>query len=254
MGRITGKVAVITGATGGIGAVAARRFVDEGAKVFLVDLDEKALQRLSAELGPDNSDYFAGDVADEGAVSGFVDGAMRRFGKIDVALLNAGIEGQFGKIADVPVSMFDRVMAVNVRSVWLGLSKLMPAMRKAGGGSIIITSSIAGLRGTPMLAAYATSKAAVIGLMKSAALEGVADKIRVNTVNPAQTRTRMMQSIDNSLNAAGRTSDPTARIPMGRYADPAEIATMMLFLASDESSFCTGATYIVDGGSMIGTR
>lgn len=254
MGRIAGKVAVITGATGGIGAAAAHRFVAEGARVLLVDLDAQALQRLSAELGPDNSDYFAGDVADETAVGEFVERAIRRFGRIDVALLNAGIEGKFGKIEDVPVSMFDRVMAVNVRGVWLGLAKLMPAMRKTGGGSIIITSSIAGLRGTPMLAAYATSKAAVIGLMKSAALEGVADKIRVNAVNPAQTRTRMMQSIDSSLDAAGRTTDPTARIPMARYAEPAEIVAMMLFLASDESTFCTGATYIVDGGSMIGTR
>jgi NAD(P)-dependent dehydrogenase (short-subunit alcohol dehydrogenase family) len=125
----------------------------------------------------------------------------------------------------------------------------MPAMRPSG-GSIVITSSGAGLRGSAGLAAYSASKHAVLGLMRSAALEGAKDKIRVNSINPAQTRTRMMEAIDAHLNAAGRTGDPAARIPLGRYAEPSEVASLMLFLASDESSYCTGAVYPVDGGSM----
>jgi NAD(P)-dependent dehydrogenase (short-subunit alcohol dehydrogenase family) len=141
-------------------------------------------------------------------------------------------------------------MAVNVRSVWLGLAALMPAMRTTGGGSIVITSSVAGLRGSSMLAAYSASKHAVVGLMRSAALEGAADKIRVNTVNPAQTRTRMMAAIDEAMVAAGRPGNSTARIPLARYAEPADVVDMMLFLASDDSRFCTGATYLVDGGAM----
>lgn len=254
MGRLQAKVAIITGSAGGIGAVAARKFVEEGAKVFLVDQDEDALKRLSTELPAGQAAYFVGDVSDQAAVQSFVADATHRFGRIDIALLNAGIEGTLGKIEDAPVAMFDRVMTVNVRSVWLGLATLMPAMRKTGGGSIVITSSVAALRGAPMLAAYGASKAAVVGLMKSAAIEGAADHIRVNTINPAQTRTRMMKTIDDTLNAAGRTGDPAARIPLGRYAEPSEVAALMLFLASDESRFCTGATYLVDGGSMSGTK
>lgn len=254
MGRIQDKVAIITGAAGGIGEVAARRFVAEGARVLLVDREEDKLKRLVGEFDVQRADYFVGDVSDEAAGVAFVDKALDRFGRVDVALLNAGIEGQLGKIENMPVSMFDRVFAVNVRSVWLGLAALMPAMRKTGGGSIVITASVAAMRGAPMLAAYGASKAAVMGLMKSAAIEAAADNIRINSVNPAQTRTRMMRTIDETLNAAGRTGDPAARIPLGRYADPSEVVAMMLFLASDESRFCTGASYLVDGGSMSGIK
>ncbi len=248
MGRLDGKVAIITGGAGGIGSVAARRFIEEGAKVLLVDREETALKRVTDALPAGAAAYFVGDVADETSVRASVAEAARRFGRVDVALLNAGIEGEMGRIEEIPVEMFDHVMAVNVRSVWLGLAALFPEMRKAGGGSIIITSSVAGLRGSAKLAAYSASKHAVIGLMRSAALDGAADRIRVNTINPAQTRTRMMESIDRYMDAAGRTGDPAARIPLGRYADPSEIVSMMLFLASDDSSFCTGASYMADGG------
>ncbi|MEP9379091.1 SDR family oxidoreductase [Aquabacter sp. CN5-332] len=250
MGRLEGKVAIITGAAGGIGSTAARRFVSEGANVLLVDREADALKRVTDELPSGQAAYFAGDVTDEAVTQAFVADATQRFGHVDVALLNAGIEGEVGRIEDASLAMFDRVMAVNVRSVWLGLAALIPVMRKAGGGSIVITSSVAGVKGSPKLAAYSTSKHAVVGMMKSAALECIPDHIRINAINPGQTRTRLMESIDEMMRVAGRTGDPAAAIPMGRYADPSEIVSLMLFLASDESSYCTGATYLVDGGRM----
>ena len=250
MGRLSDKVAIVTGAAGGIGSAAARRFVNEGAKVLLVDREEDALKQATAALPPDGVGFVVADVTDEVAMHSVVAEAKQRFGRIDIALLNAGIEGEIGKIDVLPVSAYDRVMAVNVRSVWLGLAALMPAMRASGGGSIVITSSVAGLRGSAMLAAYSASKHAVVGLMRSAALEGAVDNIRVNTVHPAQTRTRMMAAIDEAMAAAGRASGSTARIPLARYAEPADVVDMMLFLASEDSRFCTGATYLVDGGSM----
>ncbi|MEX0409552.1 SDR family oxidoreductase [Aquibium sp. LZ166] len=249
MPRLEGKVAIITGAAGGMGSAAAQLFTKEGAKVLLVDREEEGLVKLANLLPADQVSYFVADVTDEEATKAFVAAAPKRLGGLDIALLNAGIEGQIGRIDELPVSAFDRVMAVNVRSVWLGLASLMPAMR-ATGGSIVITSSGAGLRGSAGLAAYSASKHAVLGLMRSAALEGAKDRIRVNSINPAQTRTRMMAAIDAHLDAAGRTADPAAKIPLGRYAEPSEVASMMLFLASDESSFCTGSVYPVDGGSM----
>ncbi|RDV02029.1 SDR family NAD(P)-dependent oxidoreductase [Undibacter mobilis] len=250
MGRLSDKVAIITGAAGGIGSAAARRFAEEGAKVLLVDRDEVALKQAMTALLFDRVGFVVADVTDEAAMQKVVAEAKRRFGRIDIALLNAGIEGEIGRIDALPVSAFDKVMAVNVRSVWLGIAALMPAMKETGGGSIVITSSVAGLRGSSMLAAYSASKHAVVGLMHSAALEGAADNVRVNTVNPAQTRTRMMAAIDEAMVAAGRPGGSTARIPLARYAEPADVVDMMLFLASEDSRFCTGATYLVDGGSM----
>jgi len=248
MARLQDKVAIITGAAGGIGSATAHRFAQEGGRLLLVDRDAAPLDRLMAELPPGRAAAFVADVTDEASVRAMVGDAVNRFGGVDIALLNAGIEGPFGRIEEIPVADFDRAMAVNVRSVWLGLAALMPVMRQGGGGSIVVTSSVAGLRGSARLAAYSAGKHAVLGLVKSAALDGAADRIRVNAVNPAQTRTRMMESIDASARAAGRIVDPS-RIPVGRYAEPAEIAAMMLFLASDDSRYCTGAAYSVDGGA-----
>ena len=247
MDRLTGKTAIITGAAGGIGSASVRRFIEEGANVLAVDRDEDALTKLAETLPSENFDFVAADVTDEAATEAFVKRALSRFGQIDIALLNAGIEGEIGRIDNLPVSMFDTVMAVNVRSVWLGLAQLLPVMRKAGGGSIVIMSSVAGLRGSARLPAYSASKHAVVGLMKSAALDGAADKVRVNAVNPAPVRTRMMESIDAQSEAAGRTGDPAEGLPMKRYADPSEVASLMLFLASGESSYCSGSCYAVDG-------
>ena len=263
MARLEGKVAVITGATGGIGSAAARLFAAEGARVALVDLDETALQQVVGSVGEDKASNTVADVTDPEQTQAYVNAAVNRWGGIDVLLANAGIEGTLSPITDYPVDIFDRVMAVNVRGVWLGIKYAVPVMRERGGGSIVITSSTAGIGGSPEMSAYNTSKHAVIGLMRTAALEGAPSGIRVNTVNPSPIETRMMRSIEEQRVAAMDDSAVTVevakqsfadRIPLQRYGNPEEVARMMMFLASDDSSFCTGGVYMVDGGRSAGSR
>ena len=263
MARLEGKVAVITGATGGIGSAAARLFVDEGARVALVDLDEDALRETVRSIGEDKASYTVADVTQPEQTQAYINAAVDRWGGIDVLLANAGIEGILSLITDYPIDIFDRVMAVNVRGVWLGVKYAVPAMRERGGGSIVITSSTAGIGGTPEMSPYGASKHAVIGLMRTAALEYAPDGIRVNTVNPAPIETRMMRSIEEMRVAAMDDSKVTTdvikqsaadRLPLQRYGEPEEVARLMLFLSSDDSSFCTGGVYMVDGGRSAGSR
>jgi NAD(P)-dependent dehydrogenase (short-subunit alcohol dehydrogenase family) len=251
MGRLEGKVAIITGAARGIGAAAAQLFADEGASLMLADVLTQPLREVAEGIGVCAA-YSVTDVADEASVRQLVDDTVARFGRVDVALLNAGIEGQVKPIGEYPTEIFDRVMAVNVRGVWLGLKYVMKAMN-ATGGSIVITSSTSGIRATPNLSAYTASKHAVIGLMRSAAIEGASKRIRVNTVNPSPIDTPMIASLEKMRGLAGRNDQPMARAtPLGRYGTPQEVAKIMLFLASDDSSFCTGGVYMVDGGVSAG--
>ena len=250
---MNGKVAIITGGAGDIGKAAARRFAEEGASILLVDLEDGALQAVCKDLNLDNVRPFAADVTSARDNAAMVAKATRVFGGVDVLLANAGIEGAVGPIVDCDEALFDRVMAVNVKGPFLGLRATIPAIAARGGGSIIITSSVAGVRGSAQVAPYSTSKHAVIGLMKSAAKELVAQNIRVNTVNPAPVTSRMMSSLEEGLapGKAGRVqSMMQSNIPIGRYATPEEIAHVMLFLASDEAAFVTGAVYLADGGMM----
>jgi NAD(P)-dependent dehydrogenase (short-subunit alcohol dehydrogenase family) len=252
MGRLEEKVAVITGGAGGIGIAAAKRFVAEGAKVLLVDLDEQALVEASNEVGSNVSAYCVADVSQKADTERYVQQAVDVFGGVDIYLANAGIEGLVTPFLEQTEAMFDQVMAVNVKGVWLGVQSMFPVMQARGGGSIIITSSVAGIKGASMLAPYVTSKHAVVGLMRSAALAGAEHNIRVNTVNPSPVETRMMRSLEagmmpDDLNAAHDMM--SANIPLGRYAEPADIANMMLFLSSDEGAFMTGGVYMADGGS-----
>jgi NAD(P)-dependent dehydrogenase (short-subunit alcohol dehydrogenase family) len=252
MGRLEEKVAVITGGAGGIGIAAAKRFVAEGAKVLLVDLDEQALVEASNEVGSNVSAYCVADVSQKADTERYVQQAVDVFGGVDIYLANAGIEGLVTPFLEQTEAMFDQVMAVNVKGVWLGVQSMFPVMQARGGGSIVITSSVAGIKGASMLAPYVTSKHAVVGLMRSAALAGAEHNIRVNTVNPSPVETRMMRSLEagmmpDDLNAAHDLM--SANIPLGRYAEPADIANMMLFLASDEGAFMTGGVYMADGGS-----
>ena len=263
MARLDGKVAIITGATGGIGRAAARLFADEGARVALVDLDENALREVAQSIGEDRASYTVADVTQPEQSQAYVNAAVERWGGVDVYLANAGIEGQLSPITEYPIDVFDRVMAVNVRGVWLGIKYVMPAMSERGGGSIVVTSSTAGIGAGPDMSAYTTSKHAVIGLMRTAAMEGASLGIRVNTVNPAPIETRMMRSIEEQRVAAADDANVTveqtyraasARIPLGRYGNPEEVARLMLFLSSDDSSFCTCGVYMVDGGRSAGNR
>ncbi|NQV59625.1 MAG: SDR family oxidoreductase [Alphaproteobacteria bacterium] len=255
MGKLDGKVAIITGGSGGIGSAAARLFAAEGARIMLVDLDADALQSTVADIGSEQADCIIADVTDTAQTQAYIAAAVERFGGVDIALLNAGIEGRVTPITDYAEEMFDKVMAVNVRGVFLGLKYVMPQMSARGGGNIVITSSTAGIRAAGGMSAYVASKHAVIGLMRTAALEGAALNIRVNTVNPAPIDTRMMASIEEQrgLPAGDRSNRPMARhMPLQRYGEPDEVARLMLFLGSNDSSFCTGGVYMVDGGVSAG--
>lgn len=253
MGRLDGKVAIITGGAGGIGKAAGQRFVEEGADVLLVDLDEAALQQACAEIGSNKVSYFVADVTKADDNHAMVATATERYGGVDALLANAGIEGDVASILDYDEARFDQVMAVNVKGPFLGLKAAIPALNARGGGSVIITSSVAGVRGAPGVTPYVTSKHAVIGMMKSAAKELAGQNIRVNTVNPSPVDTRMMRSLEEGM-APGAAEQAKAameaNIPLGRYAQPEDIANVMLFLVSDDASFVSGSVYMADGGSV----
>ena len=254
MKKLEDKVAIITGGAGGIGRAAAKLFCNEGAKVMLVDINEAALKALVAEIGAANADYTVADVGDQLEPEAYVTATKERFGSIEIALLNAGIEGMIQPITDYTPEIFDKVINVNVRSVFLGLRAIMPLMASEG-GSIVITSSTAGIRAVGGMSAYVASKHAVIGLMRTAAVEGAESNIRVNTVNPSPINTRMISSIEKQ--AGLPTGDPENRpmarhTPLQRYGEPEEVARLMLFLSSEDSRFSTGGVYMVDGGVSAG--
>jgi NAD(P)-dependent dehydrogenase (short-subunit alcohol dehydrogenase family) len=254
MGRLQGKVAIITGASGGIGATTAKRFAHEGAKVLMVDLDEATVAEAAQGIG-DAASHFAADVSDPAQVRAFVDAAVERYGGLDIMFANAGIEGAVAPVADYPLDQFDRVLAVNVRGPFLAIQQAVPHMQKRGGGSVIVTSSVAGLVGAAGLSAYVSSKHAVMGLAKTAAIELGALNIRVNTINPGPIENRMMRSIETQANPehADQVKETfLQRIPMGRYGLNEEVAALAVFLASDESSYSTGTSFVLDGGYVAG--
>lgn len=254
MDRLNGKVAVITGGAGGIGRAAGALFAAEGAAVLLVDLDESALKDAVRSIGSNRVSYHVADVTRAADNQSMFDVATERYGGVDIFLANAGIEGDVRPITEYDEARFEQVLDVNVKGVFLGLKSAFPAMQARGGGSIVITSSVAGVSGAANVSAYVTSKHAVIGLMRSAALEGAAHNIRVNTVNPSPVETRMMRSLEagmNADNAAEVKARIEAGIPMQRYGQPEEIAKVMLFLASDDSSWVTGSVNMADGGNTV---
>jgi len=252
MARLDGKAAVITGGAGGIGKETAKLFLQEGAKVVLVDLFDEALEKAKNELSSFGEVLTVrADVTKEEDVKNYVKVAYEHFGKIDVFFNNAGIEGKVQPITEITVEDFEKVQKVNVLGVFLGLKHVLPIMMKQGHGSIINTSSVAGLGGTPGVAPYVASKHAVIGLTKVAALEAAKANVRVNSIHPSPVNTRMMRSLEkgfNPENAEEAKEAFTKSIPLGRYAEPSDIAKLVLFLASDESAFITGAEYRIDGG------
>ena len=245
MGRLQDKVAVITGGAGGIGKVTAKRFLEEGASVVLVDLFEEALAEAKKELG-DKVLTVQADVTKEEDVKNYVKQTMDAYGKIDVFFNNAGIEGKVAPITEQKVEDLDKVLAVNVRGVFLGLQNVLPVMINQKSGSIINTSSVAGLGGSPNVSPYIASKHAVVGLTKAAAIENAAYGIRINSVHPSPVNTRMMRSLESGLKVDEATL--ATSIPLGRYGESDDISNLVLFLASDESTFITGSQYRVDGG------
>jgi NAD(P)-dependent dehydrogenase (short-subunit alcohol dehydrogenase family) len=251
--RLDGKVALITGGGGSLGGATARAFVAEGAKVVLADIDADALSALEAELGPDNAVAAPGDVTDSAAVAGAVATAVERFGGLHIAFANAGVFGSHASVAEYPEDVFDHVMAVNVRGSFLVCKHAMAAMGD-GPGSIVINSSVVGLTSAPGILGYATAKHALVGLMRTAAQEGAKQGIRVNSIHPGPVDNVFQHTIE--VGATGQDEDAATRIfdgmiPLDRHARPEEIAAAVLFLASDESSFITGATIAADGGLSI---
>ena len=254
MKRLNNKIALITGAASGIGLAAARLFLDEGASLVLVDRNDAALSKAAADLdAPDRVMSVTGDVSVEDDVRRYVDAAVQRFGRIDVFFNNAGIEGEIAPLIEQDVAEFDKVIAVNLRGVFLGLKYVLKEMVAQGSGSVINTSSVAGLRGFANLSPYVASKHAEIGLTRSAAVEVAAAGVRVNSIHPSPIETPMMRSIEGALgadNPEAVKAQFVAGIPLGRYGEPVDVARLALFLASDDASFITGGQYTVDGGMV----
>jgi NAD(P)-dependent dehydrogenase (short-subunit alcohol dehydrogenase family) len=252
MKKLTNKVAIITGGSGGIGLATAKLFLKEGAKVMLVDLSERQLIEAVTDLQSENITFCAGDVSKREDVEHFTRETLKHFGKIDILFSNAGIEGVTLPIADYPDEIYDKVMAVNVKGVWLGCAIVIPKM--TDGGSVMITSSVAGVQGSPNLGAYIASKHAVQGITRVAALEYAPRGIRVNTINPGPVNNRMMRSIEAGFspdNPNDMQKAFEAGIPLGRYAENEEVAQLALFLASDDSKYITGVKHFIDGGMAM---
>ena len=254
MGRLSGKIAIITGASGGIGSATAAKMLAEGAKIMLAGRDAARLKAVSDILNSgDAVDICVGDPAQESDVAALVAATAAQFGKVDILFANAGAEGTVAPLTSISVDEFDRIQQVNVRGTWLAIKHAAPAMIDSGGGSIICTSSVAGSVGVAGLAAYASSKHAINGLVHVAALEFGKLGVRVNSVAPAPIDNAMMASIekqaspdDPSLARAGFSQ----LIAMGRYGLNEEVANLVAFLASDEASYCSGGIYPVDGGFL----
>lgn len=246
MSRLQGKVALITGAARGMGESHARRFVREGAKVILTDRSEAQGQLLAAELG-EQAVFLQHDVTSAEQWADVAAQAEKAFGPINVLVNNAGILGPIARTQHLSEADYLHVCAVNQHSVFLGMRAVLPSMLRAGRGSIVNISSIAGIAanyGFPSLA-YVASKFAVRGMTKATAIEYGRHNIRVNSVHPGFIHTPMMVEATNE-----EGGDALALIPLGRIAEPDEVSQLVLFLASDESSYITGAEHIVDAGML----
>ena len=244
MNRLAGKVAIITGASQGMGAAHARAFVAQGAKVVLGDLNERAGDKLAAELGPD-AIFVKQDVSNSADWKRILAEGQRRFGTINVLVNNAGILGTLAATTELPEAEFLRVCSINQTGVFLGMQSVLPGMIASGGGAIVNISSIAGLVaicGAPNLA-YVASKFAVRGMSKQVAVEYGDKNIRVNSVHPGYIKTPMMVAATDETGGGALT-----QIPLRRMAEAAEVSNLVVFLASDESSFITGTEHVIDGG------
>jgi NAD(P)-dependent dehydrogenase (short-subunit alcohol dehydrogenase family) len=250
-GRIQDKVAVVTGAAMGIGRATAERFAREGAKLVVTDINEEALASLTQQLETGGADVVAvvGDVSLDADAKQMIQTAVDRFGRIDILIANAGII----PLSDVLESTgddFDRVMAVDGRGMFLTCKYAITAMLEAGGGSIVCTSSISGLAGQARQAVYGPAKYVATGITKHLAVEWAGRNIRVNAVAPGTIWTDRVKQVRDEPGGEKYIADIKEMHPMGRIGEPSEVAAAILFLASDEASFITGAVLPVDGGYL----
>jgi len=250
MQTLDGKVVVITGGAGGIGEATARLAHHCGARVVITDRDAAAVAVIADALG-DSALGVVVDVTRRDDNHRMIAAALERFGRVDAVFLNAGVEGEVGPFEQCGDAAWEQVFAVNLTGVRYGVEAALPALRAAGGGSVVITSSVAGLRGAAGLSPYVASKHAVVGLMRCLAVELGPQGIRVNTLNPGPVDNRMMRSIEDQA-SPGHGEEVkasfTGRIPLGRYVTNEECAAMAVHLMSDASAGCSGNTYLVDGG------
>ena len=249
----TGKVALITGGGGGIGRATALAFAKAGAKVVVVDRDVAAGEATAGIVRQQGGEakFVPADVTKSADVANYVKETLAAYGKIDCFFNSAGIEGSLAHTADYDEAMFDQVIGVNVKGVFLGLRHVLPVLLKQKSGAVVNTASVAGLVATPGMPAYVASKHAVIGLTKTAAGEVARQGVRVNAVCPGPVDTRMIHSLEKMISP----DDPDSVnrryqsvIPSGRYTTPEEIANVVVFLCSDLASNTTGGQFVVDGG------
>jgi len=247
MAKLTNKIAIVTGAGSGIGRASAALFAREGAAVVVADVNPDGAQATAQQIAAEGGTSIAVtvDVARADSVEAMIATTLTRFGRLDVLFNNAGVGGTFAAFADSTEESFDRIIATNLKGVFLGMKFGIPALLKSGGGVIINTASVAGLIGARGYAAYSASKGGVIQLTKVAALEYAKRNIRVNCICPGGVDTPILAMVPAAHRATiARTN------PMERLAQPEELANVALFLASDDSSFATGATFVADGGSL----
>ena len=251
--NFTGKVALITGGGGGIGRAAAIGFAERGAKIVVVDRDATLGQGTADILHQQGADarFIPADVSKSADVQAYVKATLDAYGRIDCFFNNAGIEGITKPVYDYDEDMFDRVIAINVRGVFLGMKYVLPVMLKQGSGAVVNTASIAGIVGGPGMSAYIASKHAVIGLTKSASADVARFGLRVNAICPGPVDTRMMRSLEAQRNPEDPDSVIAANraaIPSGRYASPEEVANLAIYLCSDLAGSITGTHMVIDGG------
>ncbi len=248
MGKLDGRVALITGAASGIGRATALLFAEEGAKVVVADWDEAKGRRVAEEIGRagGSAAFVRVDVSQPEQVEAMVRTAVETYGGLHVLFNNAGVEDEEAPTADYSLEAWDRVININLRGVFLGMKYGIPQMLKGGGGSIINNASVAGLVGFPYSAAYCASKGGIIALTKAAALDYARQRIRVNVICPGVIWTPMVERVVAPSEEIRKTLESMQ--PIGRFGQAEEVARLALYLASDDSSFCTGAPFIVDGG------
>ena len=256
--KLSNKVALITGSGSGIGRASAILFSREGAKISVVDLDgkggEKTVELVKQEGG--KAIFIQSDVSKASDVEKMIKTTVDTYGRLDILFNNAGVPMSFTPVEEVKEELWDKIININVKGIFLGVKYVAPVMKKQGGGVIINTASISGVRPRPGLSAYSTSKAAAIMLTKALAIELAQFKIRVNCINPVAAETPMLGKFIEAQGATGEKLEAGRKrfidtVPMGRLAQPEDVAHAALYLASDEAALVTGASLDVDGGRGI---